>query len=155
MIRRVSRPLFWLGAVGILTGITVINSAPLVAAPLDDLVSAYEGRYQAMTEQDDSGYGYWMSDELLIFPGPNLRPITKAQSVSSIANNPTHKVLRVEQSETPRFHVHGDMGTVTGKTQYTVQSDNKLIVTEERFLDVWRVINGRWQLVIRRSIAVQ
>lgn len=150
-----SRSLFRLGAVGISAGMTVVNSAPLFAAPLDDLVSAYERRYQAMTEQDDSGYGYWMSDELLIFPGPNVRPITKAQSVSSIANNPTHKVIRVEQSETPRFHVYGDMGTVTGKTQYTVQSDNKLIVTKERFLDVWRKINGRWQLVIRRSIAVQ
>lgn len=154
-MKYLSRSLFSLGAVGISAGITVVNSAPLFAAPLDDLVSAYERRYQAMTEQDDSGYGYWMSDELLIFPGPNVRPITKAQSVSSIANNPTHKVIRVEQPETPRFRVYGDMGTVTGKTQYTVQSDNKLIVTKERFLDVWRKINGRWQLVIRRSIAVE
>lgn len=154
-MKHLSRSLFWLGAVGISTGITVVNSAPIFAAPLDDLVSAYERRYQAMTEQDDTGYGYWMSDELLIFPFPNVRPITKAQSVSYIANNPTHKVIRVEQPEIPRFHVYGNMGTVTGKTQYTVQSDNKLIVTKERFLDVWRKINGKWQLVIRRSIAVQ
>ena len=136
-MKYLSRSLFSLGAVGISAGITVVNSAPLFAAPLDDLVSAYERRYQAMTEQDDSGYGYWMSDELLIFPGPNVRPITKAQSVSSIANNPTHKVIRVEQPETPRFRVYGDMGTVTGKIQYTVQSDKRLIVTKERFLDVW------------------
>ncbi|WP_415411320.1 nuclear transport factor 2 family protein [Synechococcus sp. A10-1-5-9] len=61
----------------------------------------------------------------------------------------------MKQPETPRFHVYSDMGTVTCKTQYTVQSDNKLILKKERFLDAWRKINGRWQLVIRHSIAVQ
>lgn len=75
MMKHLSRSTPWLGAVGISTGISVVDSAPIFAIPLDDLDSAYERRYQAMTEQDDSGYGYWMSYELLVFCVPDLRPI--------------------------------------------------------------------------------
>lgn len=110
-----------------------------------------ERRYQAMIEADLVALADMLADEL-IYHQPTGRVANKADVLREIREGHIrfHEARRFEV----KIQVYGNVATVMGLAflDLDLQGERKQVVV--RYLNVWVLRDGRWQLASRQSALV-
>ena len=136
----------WLGSV--LALIALSFAADALASPEDDVNRVEDARYDAMIRGDGAALAATLAEEFLYYQ-PSGKTATKTSYIELTTSGDV-KIYKAERYDV-KIHVYGDVATVMGSTRLDIQFGNDRRDIDLRYLNVWVLRDGRWQLVARQS----
>jgi ketosteroid isomerase-like protein len=136
----------WLGS--LLALIALSFTAGALASPEEDIDRVEDARYDAMIRVDSAALAATLADEFL-YHQPNGKTATKASYIEQNASGAV-KIYKAERYDV-KIHVYGDIATAMGSTRLDIQFGNERRDVDLRYLNVWVLRDGRWQLAARQS----
>jgi len=122
-----------------------------LAGAEQDVDRMEDRRYYAMMIGDLPGLAEILADEF-IYHQPTGKVATKTSFIEQFKSGD------VKINEAKRYdvtiHVYGDMATAMGMTHLDLVLKGERRQVELRYLNVWVLRDGRWQLVARQSAFV-
>jgi len=136
----------WLGSV--LGLIALSLAADALASPEADVDRVEDARYDAMIRGDSAALAATLADEFLYYQ-PSGKTATKSSYIE-LTTSGAVKIYKAERYDV-KIHVYGDIATVMGSTRLDIQFGNDRRDVDLRYLNVWVLRDGRWQLAARQS----
>lgn len=122
-----------------------------LAGAEQDIDRIEDRRYQAMMAADLTALANILADEF-VYHQPTGKVATKASYIEQLKSG------EVKINEARRYdvtiHVYGDLATAMGMTHLDLELKGERRQVELRYLNVWLLRDGRWQLVARQSAFV-
>ena len=122
-----------------------------LAGAEQDIDRIEDRRYQAMMAADLTALANILADEF-VYHQPTGKVATKASYIEQLKSG------EVKITEARRYdvtiHVYGDRATALGMTHLDLELKGERRQVELRYLNVWLLRDGRWQLVARQSAFV-
>lgn len=132
----------------------VVGGALMVAAvaghagPKEDVDAVEDARYAAMAAGDADGLAKMLADEF-VYHQPTGAVQDKPGYIRQVTGGAV-KLLKAERYDV-KINVYGDMATAMGSTRVDAEMGGKPIQMDLRYLNVWVMREGRWQLAARQS----
>jgi ketosteroid isomerase-like protein len=126
-----------------------VQSSVVLAATVEEEVDRIEdARYEAMMQHDLTRLANILADEF-VYHQPNGRVATKASYIEQVRAGDLkfHEARRYDV----KIHVYGNIATAMGWTHLDVEQKGERSQLELRYLNVWVMRDGRWQLAARQS----
>jgi len=136
----------WLGSV--LALIALSFAADALASPEEDVDRVEDARYEAMIRADGAALAATLAEEFLYYQ-PSGKTATKTSYIELTASGAV-KIYKAERYDV-KIHIYGDVATVMGSTRLDIQFGNDRRDVDLRYLNVWVLRDGRWQLAARQS----
>jgi ketosteroid isomerase-like protein len=114
----------------------------------DDIHRAEEARYDAMIRADGPALAKVLADEFQ-YHQPSGGVATKASYVATFQSGEV-KIKRAERYDV-KIRIYGDVATAMGSTVVDLETKGEARVVDLRYLNVWVLRDGRWQLLARQS----
>lgn len=126
-----------------------LHSRIAMAATAEQEIDRIEdARYAAMMQGDLSKLATILADEF-VYHQPTGRVATKASYIEQIGSGEVK--IREARRYDVTIHVYGDIATAMGLTHLDLELKGERRQVELRYLNVWLLRDGRWQLVARQS----
>ena len=136
---------FWL----LLATLTlVLASARTLAAVEDEINQAEDRRYDAMISGDLAGLADFLVEEFM-YNQPTNRVATKKSYLEQVRTGEV-KIYKAERYDVT-IHVYGTTATAMGYTRLDLERKGERSMIVLRYLNVWVLREGRWQLAARQS----
>jgi ketosteroid isomerase-like protein len=119
-----------------------------LAAAEQDVDRIEDQRYQAMMAGDMAGLTGMLADEF-VYHQPTGRVATKTSYIEQIQTGEV-KIYEAKRYNVT-IHVYGDVATAMGMTHLDLERNGVRNPIELRYLNVWILRDGRWQLLARQS----
>ena len=118
------------------------------ASPEEDVNRVEDARYDAMIRGDPAALAGTLADEFL-YHQPSGKTATKASYIEQTASGAV-KIYKAERYDV-KIRFYGDVATVMGSTRLDIAFGNDRRDVDLRYLNVWVLRDGRWQLAARQS----
>ena len=118
------------------------------ATPEEDIDRVEDARYDAMIRGDLAGLAATLADEYL-YCQPSGKTATKSSYIEQVASGAV--TIYKAQRYDVKIHVHGEVATVMGSTRLDISFSGDRRDVDLRYLNVWVLGDGRWQLAARQS----
>jgi ketosteroid isomerase-like protein len=122
-----------------------------LAGAEQDIDRIEDRRYQAMMTSDLSALAEILADEF-VYHQPTGRAATKTSYIEQLRSGEV-KINEARRHDVT-IHVYGDIATAMGMTHLDLELKGEHREVELRYLNVWALRDGRWQLVARQSAFV-
>ena len=119
-----------------------------VADSEQDVNQIEDRRYQVMMVGDLEGLASILADEF-VYHQPTGKIATKAIYIDQLKSGEV-KIYEAKRYDVT-VHVYGDIATVMGMTHLDLERKGVRSPIELRYINVWVLRDGRWQLVARQS----
>jgi ketosteroid isomerase-like protein len=131
--------------------LTMIGGSTFAATAEEELDRIEDARYDAIAQGDLTGLAQILADEF-VYHQPTGKVATKASYIEQIKSGALkiHEARRYDV----KIHVYGNVATAMGLTHLDVEQQGKRNQLELRYLNVWVLRDGRWQLASRQSAFV-
>lgn len=136
---------FWL----LLAAVTLIlASARTFAAVEDEINQAEDRRYDAMISGDPAGLADFLAEEFM-YNQPTNKVAAKKSYLEQVRTGEV-KIYKAERYDVT-IHVYGTTATAMGYTRLDLERKGERSMIVLRYLNVWVLREGRWQLAARQS----
>ena len=125
-----------------------LTAGRALASSQEEVDRAEDARYDAMIRGDASALGSLLADEFL-YHQPSGKTATKTSYIE-LTSSGAVKIYKAERYDVT-IHVYGDIATVMGSTRLDIAFGNDRRDVDLRYLNVWLLRDGRWQLAARQS----
>jgi ketosteroid isomerase-like protein len=125
-----------------------LTAGRVLASSEEEIDRAEDARYDAMIRGDQAALAGTLADEFL-YHQPSGKTATKASYIELTASGAV-KIYKAERYDV-KIHVYGDIATVMGSTRLDIAFGNDRRDVDLRYLNVWVLRDGRWQLAARQS----
>ncbi len=119
-----------------------------LAGAEEDIDRIEDARYDAMIHADLARLAGTLAEEFL-YHQPSGKTATKSSYIEQVASGAV-KIYKAERYDV-KIHVYGDIATVMGSTRLDISISGDRRDVDLRYLNVWALRDGRWQLVARQS----
>ena len=126
----------------------LLTAAQAFAAAEEDIDRIEDQRYDAMIRGDLAGLAVTLADEFL-YHQPSGKTATKSTYIEQVASGAI-RIYKAERYDV-KIHVYGDVATVMGSTRLDISVSGDRRDVDLRYLNVWVLRDGRWQLAARQS----
>ena len=124
------------------------TAGQVFASPAEDIDQIEDARYDAMIRGDLAALAAILADEFL-YHQPSGKTASKSIYIEQLASGAI-KIHKAERYDV-KIHVYGDLATVMGSTRLDIALGQDRRDVDLRYLNVWVLRDGRWQLAARQS----
>jgi ketosteroid isomerase-like protein len=125
-----------------------LSAGQAFATPEEDVDRIEDARYDAMIRGDLTGLAATLADEFLYYQ-PSGKTATKSIYIEQLASGAV-KIYKAQRYDV-QIHVYGEIATVMGSTRLDISFSGDRREVDLRYLNVWVLRDGRWQLAARQS----
>ena len=115
---------------------------------MDEIIELENQRIAAMIAGDETTLDAVLADDL-IYTHSTARVETKAEFIGNVTSGRT-RYVSFERHDV-KIRDYGDTAVVTGHAKLHVKTGHQDVEFQVRFLDIYRKLNGRWQMVAWQS----
>ena len=126
----------------------LLTARQAFATPEEDIDRIEDARYDAMIRGDLTGLAATLADEFLYYQ-PSGKTATKSSYIELVASGAV--TIYKAQRYDVKIHVYGDVATVMGSARLDISVNGDRRDVDLRYLNVWVLRDGRWQLAERQS----
>ena len=126
----------------------LLGAGHALAGVEDDIHAAEDARYDAMIRVDGPALAAILADEFL-YHQPSGKVANKQGYIASFQSGEV-KIKSARRYDVT-IRVYGDFATAMGSTVVDLEMKGEARVVDLRYLNVWVLRDGRWQIVARQS----